>query len=215
MTEQLETMSLDLAEQVYEVLDPYYEKHLQISILRGTKRGVSIGLAQANILERNDSDFINLLKRVEFNYSIRIPDIQGVVENVIAERFKDKEIVESNFDSGSEIIFFEDEEFDLSRTNSYFPFQCDLVELIALSSLRGSIEKVHGKTVNIKPDQKIFNVSEAAEFLDLKVSYLYKLKSEGQIKAGQSKTGGSLKFRREDLLDFMFRKESLMVNELV
>ena len=215
MSEIIETLALSLASEVYDTLPIAYEKYSRIADLRSVKLGITVRLAQAAILERNTLDFQKLLNDINFQYSIRVPDVQKVCEKVIENVFAGRELAIVDNEDDSIMVRVGNTTFNINRQNKYFPFQDDLIELITLSIFSGGIEAVEGKTTHIKPDQKIFNVKEAAEFTGYKKSYLYKAKSEGILKAGQPKKGGALKFRREDLMEFMFRKESLLVEDFV
>lgn len=213
MSEIIETLALNLAEEVYETMPLAYEKYSKIADLRSVKLGITVRLAQAAILERNPLSFQRLLRDIDFKYSIRIPEVQNVCHRAIESVFSGHRIDIVDNEEESVLVMVDEVTCDLNSPNKYFSFQDDLIELITLSTFSGGIEAVEGKTTHIKPDQKIFNVKEAAEFTGYQKSYLYKAKSEGILKAGQPKKGGALKFKREDLMEFMFRKESLTIEK--
>ena len=75
-----------------------------------------------------------------------------------------------------------------------------------LFSIENSIQKL---SLSIK---SILSVEEAAEFLNMKPSYLYKLTSDKKITFFKP-LGKLIYFKRSDLEAFLLRNESIVINE--
>ena len=75
-----------------------------------------------------------------------------------------------------------------------------------LFSIENSIQKL---SLSIK---SILSVEEAAEFLNMKPSYLYKLTSDKKITFFKP-LGKLIYFKRSDLEAFLLRNESPVINE--
>ena len=62
--------------------------------------------------------------------------------------------------------------------------------------------------------KEILSVDEAAIFMDLSRSHIYKLCQRSEIKHFRSKGGKNIYFRKKDLSEWMLAKECMTVDEI-
>lgn len=190
--------TMEHANTVYDKYE-HLSELLDLDFHTACKRGI------ATIISQRDFRFYKMLKDCDYSFEADFDTIVDQIHKIISYLLDGAEIT---LTEDEKFITINGREFHISEYEQLFPDQDVILELFLLTVFahrsKDTLETLKVSKVKFE-GQKHFNVDEAAEFTGYKKSYIYKLRSEGKIRAGQNAPGGKLTFTRKELTRVMFR----------
>jgi len=189
------------------------DKYEKIAQLQHITKIDAVEQGLAIILANTDITFFKMFEDIGFNYDLGYHEVLDEISKVVSFHMEGKEVTFEGTD-----IFIGNIRLSTENYEEFIPFQSLIIEYILLTISRNRMTDMM-KSYRLKDskyaDKKYFTIEEAADFTGYKKSYLYKLKSEGILRAGQKSPGGKLTFKYKDLVDLLFRYETKSIEDLI
>tara|TARA_R110002050_G_scaffold32401_1_gene83485 strand:+ start:239 stop:859 length:621 start_codon:yes stop_codon:yes gene_type:complete len=177
-------------------------KYEIIAKRKGTSEIQEMDNGIADLLKGNSILFYSFIDGVDFNGGDYLDSMSKFYMHVV-NHFEEENAVNENFDTSdikSELI----------------PYQWDIVEYFILNHLREwHITSSDRITELTEMDKEFFSMDEAVKATGYKKSYLYKLKSNGSLRAYQNKPGAKITFKKEDLEQLLTKAPSLTIDDFI
>lgn len=189
------------------------DKYERIAQLQRINKIDAVEQGLAGILINTDISFFKLFEDIDFNYDLSYHGVLDEINKLVSHTLEGQEVIFKDTD-----ILINNVQLTTTKYVEFIPFQSLMIEYILLNISKNRMTELMHKNrlKDIKYKDKLyFTIDEAAEFTGYKKSYLYKMKSEGILRAGQKSPGGKLNFKYKDLVDLMFRYESKVVEDFI
>lgn len=166
----------------------------------------------ATILKNTSFLFLKMIRKANIEEEVELEKLHMQFDAMGQTAFEGKEVEMTN-----DYISINGQVFMWNSTyQNLFPEMDLLIEYVILCLLRKRSKVIHKKVNSYTGELKeFFTINEAVEFTGYKKSYIYKVKSTGQLEAVQSRPGSKLMFKRDDLEKFMYKNETMSLKDFL
>lgn len=207
MIERFDPVQMQLTTCTLEYLQDIYDKYQKVSELRGLSLPDTLKEAQAAILTKNDFFFFKMIKEVNFNYDLELITIKDEWQKLLAYILRNKEMIFT-----SNHIEIDGVEYPHDEYNEFFPFQNNLIEFVAVSFIANKVVAVEEKINSQFTQQELLNIGEAQKLTGYPAKRLQYL---AQVLPNDGGSYSERSFNRQDLINYMYRREATNLEVLL